>query len=302
MFVAFPCGILGLVWYFIVSIHYLCPHCYLAQTESTTNQLLHTYHTFCNAVDSGKEVRQYCDISKAFDRVRHRGLLYKLSGIGCSDKVTSWFSSYLSGQKQRVVLSGHVSEWMSVLAGVHQGSILGQLLFLFFINDIVRNTGWSIRLFADDTSLYIAVESPNGVAHSLSIDLNNKSTWADAWLVAFNTGKTLLMIFSRKANPSQHPKLPMNNIVLSDTHKHIGLTFSNTCTWSNHIQAITWTRLNLLRALKFRVSRKSLEQMYVYFVRPLLEYCDSVWDNASVDTKKQLSCTPDKDICDFTLG
>ena len=85
----------------------------------------------------------------------------------------------------------------------------------------------------------------------------------------------------------------MNNIVLTvtDTHNHLGCALSNTCTWSNHIQAITtkaWTRLNLLRVLKFVVSRKSLERMYISFVRPLLEYCDSVWDNASVDSKKQL--------------
>ena len=113
--------------------------------DSTTNQFLHTYHTFCNAVDSGKEVRLvFCDISKAFDRVWHRGLLHKLSGIGCSDKITSWFSSYLTGRKQRVVLAGHVSEWISVLAGVPQGLILGPLLFLIFINDIVQNLGCSI--------------------------------------------------------------------------------------------------------------------------------------------------------------
>ena len=249
--------------------------------DSTTNQLLQIYHTFCNAVDSGKEVRAvFCDISKAFDRVWHRGLLHKLSGIGCSDKITSWFSNYLTGRKQRVVLSGHVSEWMSALAGVPQGSILGPLLFLIYINDIVKNLGCSIRLFADDTSLYIVVESSNGAAHSLNIDLNTISTWAEAWLVAFNAGKTLSMIFSRKANPAQHPPLLMNNIILTetDTHKHLGLTLSNTCTWSNHIQAMT--------TLKFRVSRKSLEQMYISFVRPLLEYCDSVWDNASVDSKK----------------
>ena len=148
------------------------------------------------------------------------------SSTNYQDKITIWFSSYLTGRKQRVVLSGHVSEWVSVLAGVPQGTILGTLLFLIYINDIVKNLGCSIRLFADDISLYIIVESPNGAAHSLNIDLNTISTWTEAWLVAFNTGKTLLMIFSRKAKAPQHPPLVMNNIVITetDTHKHLGLT------------------------------------------------------------------------------
>ena len=83
----------------------------------------------------------------------------------------------------------------------------------------------------------MVVESPNGAAHSLNIDLNTISTWAEAWLVALNAGKKLSMIFSWKANPPQHPSLLMNNIILTetDTHKHLGLTLSNTCTWSNHI-------------------------------------------------------------------
>ena len=262
--------------------------------DSTTNQLLHTYHTFCNAVDCGKEVRAvFCDISKAFDRVWHRGLIHKLAGIGCSEMITRWFSSYLTGRKQRIVINGQVSEWLSVLAGVPQGSILGPLLFLIYINDIVKNLGCSIRLFADDTSLYIIVDSPDGAAYHLNVDLNSISTWADAWLVAFNTGKTLSMIFSRKLHRPHHPPLLMNNTMLTetDTHRHLGLTLSNTCTWSEHIQTITtkaWARLNLLRTLKFRVSRKSLEKMYISFVRPLLEYCDSVWDNATTESKKQL--------------
>ena len=86
--------------------------------DSTTYQLIHAYHTFCEAVDCGKEVRVvFCDISKAFDRVWHRGLLHKLSGIGLSDRLLQWFYSYLSGRKQRVVIDGQASDWAQVQAG-----------------------------------------------------------------------------------------------------------------------------------------------------------------------------------------
>ena len=264
------------------------------QGDSTTFQLLHTYHTFCNAVDSGKEVRAvFCDISKAFDRVWHRGLIHKLSGIGCSNKVTKWFSSYLTGRKQRVVLNGQSSDWTSVQAGVPQGSILGPLLFLIYINDIVKDIGCSIRLFADDTSLYIIVESPQTAANLINADLSNIDGWAADWLVNFHAKKSFSMVLTRKLHPPQHPPLFMNNTMLpeTDTHKHLGLTLTNSCTWSKHINEISskaWTRLNLMRTLKFRISRKSLEQMYHTFIRPLLEYCDVVWDNCSSENKKQL--------------
>ena len=120
---------------------------------------------FCEVVDNGKEVRTvFCDICKAFDRFWHKGLLHKLRGIGCSEKIFAWFSSYLSGRKQRVVFNGKFSKWVEVLAGVPQGSILGPLLFLIFINDIVKHIGGSICLFAADTSLYIIVDLPEDAA------------------------------------------------------------------------------------------------------------------------------------------
>ena len=174
-----------------------------------------------------------------------------------------------------------------------QGSILGPLLFLIYINDIVKDIGCSIRLFADDTSLYIIVESPQIAANFINIDLSTINNWAADWLVDFNTKKCFSMILSRKLHPPQHPSLFMNNIMLpeSDPHKHLGLTLSNSCTWSSHIKEISSkarVRLNLLRTLKFRVSRKSLEKIYHTFIRPLLEYCDAVWDNCSAENKKQL--------------
>lgn len=259
--------------------------------DSTTYQLLHTYHTFCEAVDSGKEVRAvFCDVSKAFDRVWHRGLLYKLSCFGFSDLILNWFSSYLSGRRQRVILSGSVSEWMLVNAGVPQGSILGPLLFLIFINDIVCDINSSIRLFADDTSLYIIVENPQNAAIVLNSDLDTISKWASNWLVDFNPSKTCSLLISRKSVPIAHPSLIMNNFVLTESshHKHLGVIFSSTCNWNEHIEKITesaWIRLNLLRALKFKISRLALEKIYITFIRPLLEYSDVVWDNCTAECK-----------------
>ena len=127
----------------------------------------------------------------------------------------------------------------------------------------------------------------------LNADLQTISHWANDWLVLFNANKTLSMVISRKLNPVQHPPLFMNDTIIAETtsHKHLGLTFSSTCTWNEHVNNISlkaWTRVNLLRALKFRVSRKSLEKLYISFIRPLLEYSDSVWDNCSSESKKQL--------------
>ena len=196
--------------------------------DSTTLQLLHTYYTFCEAIDSGKEYRVvFCDISKAFDRVWHRGLIHKLRDIGCSDAVIEWFSSYSSNRRQRVVLNGQTSDWTFVKAGVPQGSILGPLLFLIYINDIVNELRASVRLFTDDTNLYIVVENPNTAAVTLNNDLNFITNWATDWLVDFNAARTQSMILTLKRNSPYHPSLYMNGLAITETssHKHLDLLY-----------------------------------------------------------------------------
>ena len=187
------------------------------------------YNSFCEAVDSGKEVRVvFCDISKAFDRVWHNGLLFKLKSIGISGKLLNWFSNYLADSKQRVVINGNASEFKLVEAGVPQGSILGPLLFLVYINDIVRELDCNVRLFADDTSLYIVVENP---LHALNNNLGRIYKWAGVWLVDFNATKTKFMLLTRKRIQIVHPDLIMDNTILRevDTHNHLGLIFSQDC-------------------------------------------------------------------------
>ena len=159
--------------------------------DSTVNQLVDIYNTFCKALDEGKEVRAvFCDISKAFDRLWHKGLLYKLKSVGVTDSLLHWCSDYLANRKQRVVIPGACSDWLPVTAGVPQGSILGPLLFLLYINDIVDNIKATIRLFADDTGLYIIVDNPHNTAGQLNTDLQTIHQWDTQWLVTFNPTKS----------------------------------------------------------------------------------------------------------------
>lgn len=262
--------------------------------DSTVSQLTYLYNTFCQALDSGKEVRVvFCDISKAFDRVWHHGLLSKLEAAGVTGDVLDWFKSYLSNRKQRVVLPGAVSDWIFMHAGVPQGSILGPLLFLLYINDIVIDIGSNIRLFADDTTVFIVVEDPVTAADCINTDLARISQWAAMWLVTFNPQKTESMLVSRKMNRAQHPPLFMQNVQITevDSHKHLGIVFSRDCSWHKHINYISekaWTRINIMRKLKFQLDRKSLETIYIVFIRPLLEYGDVIWDNCTQYEKREL--------------
>ena len=179
---------------------------------------------FCEAVDNGKEVHVvFCDINKAFNRVWHKGLLFKLAAISCSKPILRWFTSYLSGRRQRVVMNGMISDWASIFAGVPQSSILRPLLFLIFINNIVNNIQSNIHLLADDTSLYIIVETPNTAALTLNSDLGTIHHWADNWLVDFNPTKTISLLISRKRVLKTRPTLKMNKTGFSEktTHKHL---------------------------------------------------------------------------------
>ena len=262
--------------------------------DSTVNQLAYLYHTFCEALDAGKEVRAvFCDISKAFDRVWHAGLIHKLEVAGVTEEALEWFRNYLSNRRQRVVLPGASSDWAYIRAGVPQGSILGPLLFLVYINDIVENIGSHIRLFADDTSLFIIVDDPITSAARLNSDLDKITRWAALWLVTFNPTKSESFLVSRKVNRPVHPPLFMQNIQIEEVecHKHLGVFLSNDCSWHKHITYIkekAWCRINVMRKLKFKLDRKSLETIFIAFIRPLLEYADVIWDNCTQYEKDEL--------------
>ena len=119
------------------------------------NQLAFLYHKFCEALDKKKDIHVrviFCDISKAFDRVWHTGLIYKLKCVGIEGDVLALLEDYLNNRKQRVVIKGQTSDWGEIKAGVPQGSVM----FLIYINDLVTTVSKdiNIKLLADDTLLY----------------------------------------------------------------------------------------------------------------------------------------------------
>jgi hypothetical protein len=139
---------------------------------STVTHLVEMYHNFCRAVSDGKEIRiVFCDVSRAFDRVWHRGLIFKLEKCGISGSLLAWLTNYIQDPYQRVVINGQFSSWSLIQAGVPQGSVLGPLLFLIFINDITHIVKHChIRMFADDTSLFIEVDDRVSAAEHLESD------------------------------------------------------------------------------------------------------------------------------------
>ena len=154
--------------------------------------------------------------------------IQKLYNIGIRGNLLTWFQNYLSNRQQRVVLHNTNSDWKPISAGVPQGSILGPLLFLIYINDIVNDISSAIRIFADDTCLFIEVDDRVRTANLLDADLSAIDAWAKQWIVAFPPAKTKSLIVSNKFDAHQNSPvhLMVSEIEEVKSHTYLGLIFS----------------------------------------------------------------------------
>ena len=262
--------------------------------DGTTYQLVDFTNIIYESFEDKKEVRAiFLDISKAFDRVWTRGLLAKLRSAGIKGKLFTWIKEYLSSRKQRVIVDNCYSLWKETRAGVPQGSVLGPLLFLIFINDIVDNIKSHIKLFADDTMIYTVVEDPVRAAVMLNNDLKMINSWSETWLVKFNAKKTKSILFGTKTNRWKHPKLFLHDeeITEVDSHTHLGLTLSSNGKWEEQISCMiakTNYKLVVMRKFKHNLDRKSLERIYFSYIRPTMEYASIVWNNCTNQQSERL--------------
>ena len=154
--------------------------------DSCINQLLFITHEIYESFDVGLEVRSYfLDISKAFDKTWHDGFIYKLTQDGISGNLLNLLEDFIKERKQRVVLNGQASIWKNINVGVSQGSILGPLLFLIYIDDLTEGLTTNVKLFADDTSLFSVVHDTQTSANDLNKDLKIINNWAFQWKIKF---------------------------------------------------------------------------------------------------------------------
>ena len=230
------------------------------------------------------------DISKAFDRVWHAGLLHKLKFYGISGQIFDLISSFLSNRRLGVVLDGKSSQVYPVNAGAPQGSILGSTLFLLYINDLPDDVICDIAIYADDTTLYSKCDRASDLwqqlelASELESDLRDTVDWGKKWLVDFNAGKTQLVSFDRSNNNgSIDVKMGGSNLEGKSSFKMLRLTFSYKLDCGSYIISIAKTASKkigaLIRSRKFLSPEVAL-YLYKSTIRPCKEYCCHVWADA----------------------
>ena len=226
--------------------------------DSTSYQLLYLVNEIHEPFEDPKslEVRAvFLDISKAFDKVWHDGLIFKLKQNGISGRLLSLLENYLS-RKQRMVLNGSHSDCSKIDSGVPQGSALGPLVFHIYINDLEINISSNIKFFADDTMLFSIVKDPVILVNDLNHDLNIIYQWAYQLKMEFNSDPTMHateILFSCKKSSPNHPQLIFDGtaVVNVSEHKHLGLILEPGLSFEKHFsERISKAKKRMLVYLK----------------------------------------------------
>jgi len=221
----------------------------------------------------------FLDLAKAFDKVPHGRLLEKLRKHGIGGKILAIIGDWLRGRRQRVCIKGEQSTWEEVWSGVPQGSILGPLLFLIFINDLEDSISGNVFKFADDTKIFRQVRDVQDNI-SMQADLNRLVEWADKWQMQFNVSKCKVMYVGQK-NPRSRYTMRSNGLQIVEVEKDLGVMISSDLKCSQQCM-YAYTKANrvmgmIKRTITYKDPRIMLS-LYKTLVRPHVEYCSSAWN------------------------
>ena len=220
----------------------------------------------------------YLDFQKAFDKVTHQRLILKLKSHGMGNSVINWIEQWLTDRRQRVVVDGEVSSWKSVLSGVPQGSVLGPILFLVYINDLEEGVTGNILKFADDTKLFSKTKEI-GDKKNLQDDIDKLVKWSEKWQMLFNFGKCKCLHIG-PGNTSMNYE--MGGTILSTTvkEKDLRVTMNANMKVSEQCRIAASKGNQVLGMIRRNITYKEnslIVPLYKAIVRPQLEYCIQAW-------------------------
>ena len=256
--------------------------------HSTNHAVISLVEKLYSALDEGNiAVTCFLDLKKAFDTVDHSILISKLYKLGIIGPILKWFKSYLSNRQQFVQIHKTKSDIKPVVCGIPQGSILGPLLFILYINDLaeVSDTLHTI-LFADDTTVTIEGKNEVELINILNTELQKLNCWLKANKLTINVSKSHFMVFHRGKRKLDVNNPSLNNIALKRVNysKFLGVIIDDDLKWTNHISYIKNKIAKgfgiILRARRF-FNRKTLLNLYHSFIFPYLIYCVEIWGNAA---------------------
>ena len=251
------------------------------EKRSCETQLIMLVDKLAKNMQMGKQTDLILlDFSKAFDKVAHEKLILKLHQYGIRGDTLNWIKDFLNNRKQTVVINGINSDEVPVSSGVPQGSVLGPILFLAYINDLPEQVKSRVRLFKDDTAMYIAISSTTE-GRVLQTDLACLEQGEKMWDMQFNPSKCQVLHITRKVKPL-NTKYILHNVELESASaaKYLGVTIADDLSWSPHIDNTTKKANQTLDFLKrnIRVHNKDLKSVaYKTLVRPQMEYASTVW-------------------------
>jgi len=262
------------------------------QGRSCLTNLLETFESWTEALDKGYGLDVlYLDFKKAFDTVPHKRLLIKLKEQGITGALLKWIEDFLTARKSRVGVRGSFSLWLDVLSGVPQGSVLGPLLFLIFVQDLPERVKCSIRMFADDTKLWKEIRHFQD-SRELQEDLDSLSNWSEDWQLLFNAEKCKVMHVGHKFQTEYHMGEAGNRKKLQETEKErdLGIIVMHDLKPAEQCKAAVAKAMSVIgmigRHFK-RLSKEDFMLLYKSYIRPKVEYCIQVWSPYRV---KDIQC------------
>lgn len=225
----------------------------------------------------------FLDFSKAFDTLDHEILLYKLEHLGIRGIPNNLFRDYLSGRKQSVYCNQNYSSFQNLYKGVPQGSVLGPLLFLVYINDIVNaSSKFDFVIYADDTTLLLNDTSIDSLHSNVRTELNKINVWINSNKLKLNVSKTNYMLFQNRSIKNIIPPISLNDEIINkvDHMKFLGVLIDENLNWKYHIDQ-TCTKISkvtgILYRLRHNLTTDAMMSIYYTLCYPFLTYCVSIW-------------------------